>query len=426
MMFRLCRNALPLLLVLVAVLAFFAVLQTISGLVTITTATKTTQSSQVALPSAAVTEPRTRLVDFRAENDTFTSYNASYCHKTVQTCQQTPFRPSKPNNTVVTTSLCKTLWVSALTAGYPSHDDIADGGDGYLQFYKIALASAQDFAPFFQPVLIVLTPPNATNSTIPKQHDIVSWALQQQVRVLHISHLSFESLIFSHFPEYALDGRLGYYIRLELPKLLDEMGIWNTEPNLCQRRIVLYTDTDVMFVNNISPHELESLKDDLVDDKMLSYGQDYLINRPKPSNTGIMLMDVDKWAQEWSDKVLRWGQVLPKGKFPVHDQLWLNRYYSDPRLWKTRNALLPPLWNWKVYWKLEPNQLEDLRIVHFHGPKPGVGLEEVAGGKEDLSLLPPDYHSLVLNACCCDREQTAKAVLEMYKSYREKTMLQGV
>jgi hypothetical protein len=41
-------------------------------------------------------------------------------------------------------------------------------------------------------------------------------------------------------------------------------------------------------------------------------------------------------------------------------------------------------WKWMAYWKLEPGQHDAIKVLHFHGPTPGKGLEEMASCNIDL------------------------------------------
>jgi hypothetical protein len=82
--------------------------------------------------------------------------------------------------------------------------------------------------------------------------------------------------------------------------------------------------------------------------------------------------------------------------------------------------------HWKVYWKLEPSTLQDIKIVHFHGPKPGSGVEEMA--RCDVSYnnvansIPAAYHFLLEEAICCDHGHTAATILQLYHAWHPDDM----
>jgi hypothetical protein len=203
-----------------------------------------------------------------------------------------------------------------------------------------------------------------------------------------------------------------------------------------------------LFVNPVPVDEFESLKRKVTRRHFLMYGQDFLLHRPKPSNTGIMFMHLEGFDQAWEERIKPWGQRLLDehclddpannqtqlirsldGCFPPHDQLWLNRYYDRPKKWSVENVLLPPTWNWKVYWELEAQETsqQNIRIVHFHGPKPYDGVNEAAVCNLDsinhtnltgLLTFPSAYHQFVSASLCCDHGRTSHRVLQMYHQWK--------
>lgn len=156
-------------------------------------------------------------------------------------------------------------------------------------------------------------------------------------------------------------------------------------------------------------------------------------------------MNLEGFEKNELPGLLEWGRKIPRGpskkrKFPEHDQLWMNRFYANPTAWTKRNALLPPFWNWKVYWRFgeEQGNISDrVFLVHFHGPKPGVGVDEMARCDADraprkddgdgkngsdnttsIDILPEPYHILVQHAICCDQGRTARLVVNMYRRWK--------
>jgi hypothetical protein len=317
---------------------------------------------------------------------------------------------------------CKMLWINGISLGFPKSDDtkVADGGDGFRKEYAAALHSAlQNANDSLQPMLIIMTPANMDQNATHIVSEYSQWAQSKGVIVVQVQQLSFQNLVYKHFPQYESDGRIAYYLRFDIPKILRQHGLLD-KPGICRQHI-FYTDSDVLFMKTIGKEHMTKLVQ-LLGDKPLMYGQDFLINRPKPSNTGVILMNVHGFEQEWPD-ILAWGERIKRG-FPAHDQLWLNRFYAAPQKWKARNELLPPTWNWKVYWVAEPiDILEQVYLVHFHGPKPQNGVEEIRhcdinGTKE----LHEAYQPLVRHAMCCDLGRTANAVLEMYQTWKGQTV----
>jgi hypothetical protein len=76
-----------------------------------------------------------------------------------------------------------------------------------------------------------------------------------------------------------------------------------------------------------------------------------------------------------------------------------------------------------VYWQLEPNVLSDVQIVHFHGPKPGVGVEIIAQCDfEAYYDLPDEYKSFVQHAICCDSGKTANSIIGLYQDWSHNSL----
>jgi hypothetical protein len=296
-----------------------------------------------------------------------------------------------------------------------------------------------------QPVIVLLTPPQQQP---PQQHSIqkfVAWAEQQGVVVLQVHSLSFQDLVLEAYPNYANNGALSYYLRFDIPKILrdpkNHEKLFNNHTNVCHSDdVVFYTDNDIVFVNPIPPAEFHHLKNKLSHQHFLMYGQDYLMHRPKPCNTGIMFMHLHGFDHAWEDRIKPWGQQLIqqyRGQqngtvlhnpfttgqdwwFPPHDQLWLNFYYIQPKLWKPENLWLPPTWNWKVYWGIP--DVQTIYIVHFHGPKPNQGIQEAALCNVDAMVIPRNktysfpqgYQMFLASSMCCDHGRTSHRILDLY------------
>jgi len=164
-------------------------------------------------------------------------------------------------------------------------------------------------------------------------------------------------------------------------------------PNICPRH-VLYTDSDVMFTNKITHKDMDMLKSLIPPSgkPYVLYGHEHVISH-KPQNTGIVLMDIPKFEKAWPE-FLQFRRDV-KGGVPSFDQGWFNLYHSKNKTYQERRALLPVYWNWKVYWKLEPSSFSDLKIVHFHGPKPGIGVGSLALCDTNMTGVPAPYRYFV-------------------------------
>lgn len=113
-------------------------------------------------------------------------------------------------------SPCKTLWVTGMSWGFEnatSHE-VANGGDGYATQYAAALASArQNAGQVLQPVVILLTP-----ETITELPAFAKWLEAKNVIVIHIHEVSFQDLVFKHYPEYASNGAVSWFEAAYNPK----------------------------------------------------------------------------------------------------------------------------------------------------------------------------------------------------------------
>jgi len=78
------------------------------------------------------------------------------------------------------------------------------------------------------------------------------------VTVIQVHNISFEKLIYQHFPEYEFDGRIGYYLKLEIPQIIEQNGLFKKK-DICNRHI-LYTDSDVLFIRQVQKKDLLNLK----------------------------------------------------------------------------------------------------------------------------------------------------------------------
>ncbi|KAG7343018.1 hypothetical protein IV203_020963 [Nitzschia inconspicua] len=141
---------------------------------------------------------------------------------------------------------------------------------------------------------------------------------------------------------------------------------------------------------------------------------------PTITNTGVMLMDVPAFEAEWPS-ILQYTKRQPQ--FPGHDQLLLNSYFESQLLGTsqdTRSAkrsLMSINWNWKAYWKLEPRSHESIKVLHFHGPKPGKGLEEMAMCQIDMDRVIPGYRRHISHAICCDQGKTANWAVNLFNQF---------
>jgi len=190
-----------------------------------------------------------------------------------------------------------------------------------------------------------------------------SWAKKKGATVITVPRLSFQDEVdVVYHDQDHLGHRQGPWLRLEIPRLVEENSLLDIAPKICKNH-VLYTDSDVIFANKISKADIHSITSEMVSSgAVVSYGRE-ASKKPQIANTGVMFMDLKKF-----------GALVPKiqsssGKgssFPALDQGLINNYLTQNQ--ESRH-LLPIHYNWKVYWKLEPSSFEEVKILHFHGPK---------------------------------------------------------
>ena len=91
------------------------------------------------------------------------------------------------------------------------------------------------------------------------------------------------------------------------------------------------------------------------------------------SNTGVMFISASKFMNALPH--IEKFAVQHSFNFPAYDQGLLNAYFSQEGHRKYV-ADLQSAWNYKAYWGQKDDDV--VRLVHFHGPKPGRLLECLA------------------------------------------------
>jgi hypothetical protein len=319
---------------------------------------------------------------------------------------------------VETNETCKTLWFAGFHPG--------DGTDPTLYAnYATSLLSARHFAAdSLQPVLL-FGEYGAVNETT-KDKNFKQWANSQGAIVISVQELSFQQDIekwHGLMPEYKQlqmnQYKQGPYMKLDVRKLIGKHALFRL-PGICDRH-VLYTDSDVMFANKITHSEIATLKSMLhVGGPFLMYGREGSME-PLPLNTGVMMLDLYRFGQ-MVQAILEFGREKPQtiigGDF---DQSWLNAYLSDEKRTKPRHkaALLPLYWNWRLYWRLEPSTVEDIRLIHFQGNKPGDALWSVATcSTSEITNVSPPLARLLNLTLCCDIGQTAYYAKQLFDIFQ--------
>jgi Glycosyl transferase family 8 len=144
----------------------------------------------------------------------------------------------------------------------------------------------------------------------------------------------------------------GHWLRCDIPLVETE------------ERVVLYTDIDIMFRRDLNFSEAFP--------PVLACSPEHRQDDFSYFNSGVMLMNV-RALRESRDLLTQVVKDRLDSMQPHDDQGALNVAY--------RNAWtkLPNLYNWKPYWGVN----DEVAIVHFHGPKPGL-VRRMLEGEVDI------------------------------------------
>lgn len=290
---------------------------------------------------------------------------------------------------------CTTLWF----AGMHELGSCKEDGTGYQNMYAAALNSAIiNAGDSLQPVLMLGRLDMENSTTLSK---FGTWAKEKGAIVITVPNLSFQDVVNQYYSHLGGDHRQGPWLRLEIPRLIKEYELLDKKPNICKEHVI-YTDSDVIFANKISKADVKQLTDGLSSSgAVVSYGREGG-KHPHIHNTGVMVIDVAKFADIIPGMI---NYLKANGDQGAFDQGLMNKYF------RTHSAtlgvhLLTIHYNWKVYWKVEPSSFEQVKVVHLHGPKPGRGLEAIAECDPTMEY-PGAYDWYVRQGICCDEGRTA-------------------
>ena len=237
-------------------------------------------------------------------------------------------------------------WFMAIGARYMGAPAIKAS----MAYVIAAVGSQRKAAPSLLPHLIYDGKPT----------NITAWLQGQGVEVI-FHRLSFIDKLreagLGHNPI------VGAYLRLDLT--VNDTGPLGAhlrgEKSRCQSTVsykqVLYTDSDVLFLGGIGQQNLIRPRKG----GLFAMGSE-AVRGSAPSNSGVMVMDVERFSQK-RDALLRFG-VEHKFHFPALDQGLLLKFFEGSI------DKLPDEWNWKAYWGWQKKKKTNIRIAHFHGPKP--------------------------------------------------------
>ena len=311
---------------------------------------------------------------------------------------------------------CKWLWFSGMHEGKLASrkcvrcvPPVNEYG-GYQSNYAGALISARDNAPVLQPVLMLGR--HGLNATSGLSH-FGRWARTQGALVFNVDRLEFQDQLDRYLGPrlpgaFRFDHMQGPYLRLHVPVLIRKHHLLTKD--ICSD-VVLYTDCDVVFLH-VSAHAM-MVEQSLLHGHVWSFSSEGK-NSWALENTGVMLINNTAFEGIYTD-FIEFG-IKHKFDFEAFDQGWIRRYSSFTKHRGTARFLHTE-WNWKVYWGNKSKK--GVKIVHFHGPKPGIGTWLSCLASQDptcLNTLDPKrpYTHLVKMGFKADYGHLANVTLRMY------------
>ena len=259
----------------------------------------------------------------------------------------------------------------------------------YFLYIKAAVLSAKDKAPSLVPHLLYSGPANA----------MTAWFEQQGGTVL-FHDLSF----FAQLREDLKDNGSGPFLRIDVPSVVPHL---KSEDDV-ELEYVLYTDIDVMFMQDITSCTLEA------PDIFAIGGQKKMGEK---ANTGVMYINVQGFGAQVADLVA-FGKEHD-WNFIAYDQGLILAFFHQDKI-----AQLPDQFNWKGYWG-SPKAASPF-IIHWHGPKPRRDLKCLlqqiifrdtmsSSDATETCKSAPDYSPLVWESP--DRGAYYNHVLQVFEKY---------
>lgn len=217
----------------------------------------------------------------------------------------------------------------------------------YIKMYKVAVITAKQTNPQLKPVLIL---DGEEDDNIRELSGMGVKIVKHRVKFYSILEKHYSTIkVFDSYknldPELIFDTiAFGAFIRIDIPHICKELSI--------EDDYVLYTDNDVMFISDVS--ELEKLKPNFYNcagefTKKFNY---------MGLNTGVMVVNWKNLLLIYDDFVDFISKNL--NKFKVYDQDAIKLYFKE------KIESLDYRYNYKPYW----GPSNDVKILHFHGPKP--------------------------------------------------------
>lgn len=233
----------------------------------------------------------------------------------------------------------------------------------YVDALKAAILSGRNEAPSLVPVVIF------TGSHSAEQMALKRWLHRHgSVGITHNLSFQHDMNMLSRDPEWGFSQYiLGSWLRVDLPSVLE--SVWKVgslasmsarfrrELRSADQEYVLWTDPDILFRGSIDSCTLAK-------PQVLSVGPELRMGWPE--NYGVIYFNVSGY-RTFFPQLIKWGRQ--KHFHFDHDQNFFLAY------WGTAVNVLPNGMNWKPYWGDASTAIpgpvthEQIKIVHFHGPK---------------------------------------------------------
>jgi len=169
--------------------------------------------------------------------------------------------------------------------------------------------------------------------------DYSAWMMSKGVRVFYRILSYIEELRRCNKERRSIGS--GAFLRTEIPCLTRVLEF--------KDKYILYTDCDVMFLNN-PPEDIKP--------EYFACGPEFDKENKSHVNTGVMYLNLHSlyYTYEEFKKYI----IDRIDKEIGYDQAMYNVFYKN--MWDT----LPATMNWKPYWGYN----EGATVIHWHGPKP--------------------------------------------------------
>lgn len=211
----------------------------------------------------------------------------------------------------------------------------------YSKMYEVAVLSLIKTNPNIQPYLIF------DGNDVEFENKMINLGVKV---IKHKSFFSNELLI--HYKDERIQSvALGAFLRIDIPLICRKENI--------DCEYYLYTDNDVMFINDIS--DILELKP-----KYFSCAGEFSKSFTYFGlNSGVMWVNKQQMENDYELFVDFIKNNL--NKFNVFDQDAYKQFYNE------KIEELPYKYNYKPYWGIDKN----ISIIHFHGPKPTITDEDI-------------------------------------------------